>query len=132
MQIREGQTLSREFVVQDQHTASHIGSGTVKVLATPVMIAFIEITALELMGQFLDEGYTSVGTRLDIRHLAPSPLGRTVQAKTTVEQVDGNKVILLAEVWDGETLVGSGSHERFVIEVKRFVERIQKLSEAEG
>ena len=73
MQISEGQTLTREFEVQDRHTAAHIGSGTVKVLATPVMIAFIEITALELMGQSLEEGYTSVGTRLDIRHLAPSP-----------------------------------------------------------
>jgi predicted thioesterase len=131
MQIREGQTLTREFEVQDRHTAAHIGSGTVKVLATPVMIAFIEITALELMGQSLDEGYTSVGTRLDIRHLAPSPLGRTVQVNTTVEQVDGNKVILQAEVWDGGTLVGSGSHERFVIEVQRFTERIKKLSEAQ-
>ena len=131
MQIRKGQALSREFVVEERHTATHIGSGTVKVLATPVMIAFIEITALELMGQSLDEEYTSVGTRLDIRHLAPSPLGRTVQVKTTIEQVDGNKVILQAEVWDGETLVGSGTHERFVIEVKRFVERVKKLSEAE-
>ena len=131
MQIKEGQTLSREFVVQDQHTAAHIGSGTVKVLATPVMIAFIEITALALMGQSLEEGYTSVGTRLDIRHLAPSPLGRTVRVRTTVEQVDGDKVILQAEVWDGQTLVGSGTHERFVIDVNRFAERVRKLSEAE-
>jgi len=131
MQIQEGQTLNREYLVQDKHTASHIGSGTVKVLATPVMIAFIEITALELMGQSLDEKHTSVGTRLDIRHLAPSPLGRTVHVKTTVEQVDGNKVLLQAEVWDGDTLVGSGTHERFVIEVRRFVERIRKLSQPE-
>jgi len=129
MQIKAGQKLEQDFVVEEKHTAFHIGSGSVQVLATPIMIAFIEITALKLLNQSLDEGYSSVGTRVDIRHLAPSPLGHHVRVQVVVEQVEGQKVTLQVEVWDGDTLVGSGTHERFVIDVARFLERVQKLTE---
>jgi fluoroacetyl-CoA thioesterase len=129
MQIKAGQKLEQDFVVEEKHTAFHIGSGSVQVLATPIMIAFIEITALKLLNQSLDEGYSSVGTRVDIRHLAPSPLGHHVRVQVVVEQVEGQKVTLQVEVWDGDTLVGAGTHERFVIDVARFLERVQKLAE---
>ena len=126
MQIRAGQELAQDFVVREQHTAEHLGSGSVQVLATPMMIAFIEITALKLLDQSLEEGYSSVGTRVDIRHLAPTSLGSQVHVRTVVDQVEGQKVTLQVEVWDGDTLVGAGTHERYVIEVKRFMERIRK------
>lgn len=132
MQIEAGQKRIQEFIVGDEHTASHLGSGSVQVLATPIMIAFIENTALKLLDQSLEEGYSSVGTRVDIRHLAPSPLGSQVRVEVVVDRVDGKKVSLLAEVWDGNTLVGSGTHERYVIEVSRFMERIKKLNQGEG
>jgi predicted thioesterase len=126
MPIRAGQKLSQDFLVQEQHTAVHLGSGSVQVLATPMMIAFIENTALKLLGQSLEEGYSSVGTRVDIRHLAPSPLGNRIQVRTEVDQVVGQKVNLQVEVWDSGTLVGSGTHERYVIDIKRFMKRIKK------
>jgi len=132
MQIEAGQKLEKEFIVEEKHTASHIGSGSVQVLATPVMIAFIEITGMKLLDQSLEEGYSSVGTRVDIRHLAPSPLGRQVRVQVVVDQVDGQKITLQVEVWDGDTLVGSGTHERFVIDVARFLERVRKLTQSEG
>ena len=130
MQIEVGQKLEKDFIVEEKHTASHIGSGSVQVLATPIMIAFIEITGLKLLNQSLEEGYSSVGTRVDIRHLAPTPLGRQVRVQVVVEHVEGQKVTLQAEVWDGDTLVGSGTHERFVIDVARFLERVRKLTES--
>lgn len=132
MQIEAGQKRIQEFIVGDEHTASHLGSGSVQVLATPIMIAFIENTALKLLDLSLEEGYSSVGTRVDIRHLAPSPIGSQVRVEVVVDRVEGKKVSLLAEVWDGHTLVGSGTHERYVIEVSRFMERIKKLNQGEG
>lgn len=129
MPITIGQALTQEFLVEEQHTAFHIGSGSVQVLATPIMIAFIENTALRLLDQSLVEGYSSVGTRVDVRHLAPSPLGRRVRVKVAVSQVAGLKITLQVEVWDGTTLVGDGTHERFVIEVARFIERVRKLTQ---
>lgn len=132
MKITVGQDLIQEFVVQEQHTAAHVGSGALLVLATPMMIAFIENTALKLLGQSLEEGYSSVGIMVDIRHLAPSPLGNKIHVRVMVEQVEGEKVTLKAEVWDGKTLVGSGTHQRYLIEVPRFLERVRKLRRTEG
>lgn len=132
MQIETGQKLSQEFSVEEQHTAFHLGSGTVQVLATPMMIAFIENTALKLLDQSLPDGYTSVGTRVDVRHLAPSPLGSEVRVEVLVSQVEDLKVTLQVQVWDGQRLVGDGTHERFVIEVARFLDRVEKLGQAKG
>ncbi len=124
--LQPGQTLTKTFTVKEEHTASHIGSGSVQVLATPVMIAFMEITSLQLIQEHLPEGYTSVGTHLDVRHLAPTPLGSQVEVRASIETVENLKVILQVEAREGQTLVGSGAHERFIIEVARFLKRVQQ------
>lgn len=129
MKIGPGQSFTQDFVVEDRHTAAHIGSGSVQVLATPMMIAFIENTALKLLDQSLDQGFSSVGTRVDIRHLAPSLLGSRVHVQVVVDQVEGQKVTLKVEVWDASILVGSGTHERFVIDVERFQNRLKKTDQ---
>ena len=122
--IETGAWLEKEFLVEEQHTAPHVGSGSVAVLATPSMIAFMEITARELLDQFLPDTHSTVGTHVDIYHLAPAAQGKTVRAEAQVEGVEGNKVHLTVAVWEGETQVGKGTHERFVIEIDRFLVRI--------
>ncbi len=111
-------------MVEERHTAAHVGSGTVRVLATPWMIAFMEINARKLLDEHLPEGYSSVGVLVNVRHLSPSRLGSTVLAKANIEGIEKNTVTLAVEVWEGETLIGKGTHERVVIEVERFLRRV--------
>lgn len=124
MTINTGQTLTKTFTVEEEHTAYHIGSGTIRVLGTPIMIAYMEITAMELLQKVLDEEHTTVGTRVDIRHLAPSPLGAEIKVKAEVTKVDGAKITLNVDAWDGETLIGTGSHGRYVINIKQFSKQV--------
>ncbi len=129
MELKPGLTRNQTFVVEEKHTAPHIGSGSVQVLSTPTMIAFMENTSLHLMDEFLESRYTSVGTRVDVRHLAPSKLGSQIRIQVEVLEVSGDKVSLRVEAWDGETLVGAGNHERHVIEVERFLKRLESTQQ---
>lgn len=118
--------LSKEmtFTIENKHTAPHVGSGTVKVFATPWMIAFMEITARTMIDEHLPEGFSTVGTLVNVRHLALARLGDVVRAKVEITAVDGNKVTLAVEVWGGETLIGKGEHGRYVIDVERFLKKV--------
>jgi fluoroacetyl-CoA thioesterase len=123
--IKPGLSSQKEFTVKEEHTASHVGSGSVKVLATPMMIAYIEITARDLLTEHLPQGYSSVGTHVNVRHLAASKLGAKVRVTVAVEAVEGSKVSFSTEVWDGEKQVGAGTHERFVIDEARFLKKLE-------
>lgn len=123
--LSPGNSYEKTFMVEDQHSALHLGSGAMKVLATPSMIQFMEITARIMLDEQLPEGYSTVGTLVNIRHLAAVGLGREVLAKVELLTVDGNKVMLAVEVWDGETLLGQGEHGRYVIDVERFLKRLE-------
>jgi fluoroacetyl-CoA thioesterase len=114
------------FVVEDTHTAMHVGSGASRVLATPWMIAFMERAAHRLLAAVLPAGFTSVGVLVNIRHLAPTPAGSQVRVSAEVLEVDGMKVKFQVEVWDEQEQAGSGIHERFVIDTERFLRRVEK------
>lgn len=121
--IELGLEKAKTFEVTEDRTAAHLGSGAVKVLSTPSMILFMEITARTLLDEHLPEGYSSVGTRVDVRHLAAAPLGAQVTARAVVARTEGNRVHLVVECRFGDTLVGQGHHERFIIDVERFLKR---------
>lgn len=126
--IHPGMTLEKTFVVEEQHMAPHLGSGSLRVLATPVMISFMEGISHQLLAQYLPEGYSSVGTHVDVHHLAATPLGGTVRVKTEVMQVDGIRVQFNVNAWDEHEQIGSGLHERAVIDHARFMRRIAAKS----
>lgn len=126
--LKPGLTRQQDFIVEETHTAAHIGSGAVKALATPWMVAFMEITARTLLDEHLPEGYSSVGIRVNVRHLAPSALGSQLRAEVTVDAIAGYKVTLSVAVWDREQQVGAGNHERHVIDVQRFLKRVEKAN----
>ncbi|MBI3158228.1 MAG: thioesterase family protein [Chloroflexi bacterium] len=111
------------FEVTLERTAAHLGSGAVKVLSTPSMILFMEIAARTLLDERLPQGYSSVGTHVDVRHLAAAPLGAQVAARAEVERVEDNRIFLAVECRQGDTLIGQGGHERYVIDVARFLKR---------
>jgi predicted thioesterase len=121
-----GMTREDNFPIGMENSAIHIGSGSSRVLATPWMIAFMERVSHRLLTCCLPEGYSSVGTRLDVRHLAPTPVGATIRVKAEVLSVDGNRVNFSIEAWDNMEKIGEGKHERVIIEEARFLKRVDK------
>jgi predicted thioesterase len=124
--INAGMRGSAELVVGEEHTAPRVGSGKVHVLATPVMINLIEAAALEAVERLLPPGYQSLGTILNVRHIAATPVGMRVTATATVEKVDGRTVFFRVEARDEKELIGDGNHERVVVNVARLDERVQR------
>jgi fluoroacetyl-CoA thioesterase len=126
VEIRSGLTGTAELVVGEQHTAPRIGSGRVHVLATPVMINLIEAAALAAIEHLLAAGYQSLGTHLDVRHIAATPVGMKICASATVTRVDGRTVTFAVSVSDEKELIGDGTHARVVVNVEKFDVRVQK------
>jgi len=133
MDLSPGLIGKVELVVGDEHTAPSIGSGKVRVLATPVMINLIEAAALAAIEHLLPAGYQSLGTHLDVRHLAATPVGMKVTATAEVTRVDGRTVFFRVNARDEIDLIGDGSHERVVVNVAKFDLRVQrKLTAPQG
>ncbi len=109
-----------ETTVTENNTAVAMGSGTLSVFATPAMIALIEETAWRSVVPYLESGQATVGTRLDISHVSPTPLGMTVKCETELIEADGRKLKFKAEVYDESGLIGTGTHERFIITADKF------------
>ncbi len=112
-------------LVEERFTAAHVGSGTLKVLATPSMIGFMERASLELLQRGLPEGQSTVGTLVNVRHLAATPMDQEVRVLVEVTEIDGRRITLHVEVWDRQEKVGEGTHERFIIDVERFLKRVE-------
>jgi len=131
MDIRPGLSGSAELIVGNEHTAPSIGSGKVRVLATPVMINLIEAAALAAVEHLLQPGYQSLGTHLDVHHIAATPVGMKVRATAEVTAVNGRTVTFKVSAHDEKDLIGHGTHERVVVNVAKFDARVQqKLSKA--
>lgn len=109
-----------EIVVSKDDTAKVIGSGTVEVLATPKMIALMENAAYKAIDNCIDEGCVTVGTHMDTKHLAATPIGMKVKAVAEVTEVKGKKVVFKVEAYDEKELIGSGVHTRYVVNEKKF------------
>lgn len=112
--------------VTDAHTAARVGSGKITVLATPVMINVIEAAALAACEHMLPEGHQSLGTQLNISHVAATPVGMDVVARATVRALDGRKILFDIAVHDARELIGEGTHERVIVNVSKFDQRVQE------
>jgi fluoroacetyl-CoA thioesterase len=125
-QIVPGLTGTAEIVVGPEHTAPFVGSGRIAVLATPVMINVIEAAALAAVEHLLPAGYQSLGLRLDISHTAATPVGLRVIATAEVTQIEGRTISFRVTARDEFEPIGGGSHERVVVSVARFDERVRR------
>jgi fluoroacetyl-CoA thioesterase len=121
-----------ELIVADQHTAPRIGSGRVRVLATPVMINLMEAAALDAAENLIPAGHQSLGIRLDVSHIAATPVGMRVRAVATLTKVDGRTLEFRVEAHDEKDLIGDGSHQRIIVNVGRFDQRLQAKIAAVG
>lgn len=128
--IRPGLKGELALVVAEEHTARHLGSGGVRVLATPQMILLVERAGVAAIDHLLPEGYLTVGARLDVRHLAPTPVGFEVRAVAELVEVDGRRLDFRVTVHDGVELVGEGRHERYIVDLERFGRRVAEKTSA--
>ena len=115
-----------EIVVAEQHTAPHVGSGRVHVLATPVMVNLMEAAALQAVEGLLPPGHQTVGTHLDITHTAATPVGMRVKAHAELTRVDKRTLTFSVHAEDQKERIGGGIHERIIIDLARFDIRLQE------
>src|ERR1700682_3705365 len=121
-----------ELLVGEQHTAPRIGSGRIRVLATPVMINLIEAAALAAVEQSLPEHHQSLGTHLDISHVAATPVGMRVRATAEVVKVEGRTIHFRVRAEGERELIGEGTHQRVVVNLERFDARVQQKIKPPG
>lgn len=127
--LAPGMALETSQEVTLERTASHIGSGALRVYATPAMALFIERTCTALVASSLPEGKTTVGVELRLRHLAPTPLGGIVSLRAEVVEVAGERLRFRARLWDDEGPVGEAEHDRHIVDTERFLRRVKAKAE---
>jgi fluoroacetyl-CoA thioesterase len=128
--IQPGLVGEIRLVVAEEHTAKHIGSGEVKVLATPQMVLLMERAAVAAVDPLLPEGYRTVGIHLDVRHLAPTPVGFEVVATAGLVGVEGQRLTFRVQAHDELELVGEGTHQRAIVQAQAFGERVAQKAAA--
>jgi len=119
-----GKTATVTTVVTEKNTAMAVGSGSLAVFATPMMVALMEQAACECLAGKLAAGDTSVGTQINVAHLAASNVGAEVSATATITAVDGRKISFNVIAYEGEKEIGKGTHERFIVGEERFLARL--------
>jgi fluoroacetyl-CoA thioesterase len=125
-QLRPGLRGTVELVVGDEHTAPHVGSGKVRVLATPVVINLLEAAALAAIEHLLPAGHQSLGTRLDLTHFAATPVGMRVHAEAELVAVEGRVLRFRLAARDEREAISEGTHERVVVDLARFDQRMER------
>ena len=126
MEIKAGLVGEIRHTVTEAETAATYGSGLVPTLSTPHLVALMENAARESVQEYLPAGQSTVGTLVNMRHLAPTPVGMEVRLRAEVLAVDGRRLELQVEAWDAVEKIGSCQHERFIIDWERFMQRVAK------
>ena len=116
---------SQDEIVTEELTASHIGSGAVRVFATPMMISLMEKTCQRSVVPYLEEGQETVGTRVDIAHVSSTPIGMKVWCESELVDIDRRRLVFKVAAYDEKGLIGEGRHERFIIDIAKFKEKTE-------
>jgi len=111
-------------LVVHENTAAAVGAGGVEVFGTPMMIALMENAAWGAVSDDLDQGYVTVGSLVNVKHLGATPLGQHVRAKAELIEIDGRRLVFRVEAFDEQKKIGEGTHERHVVNLERFMQRL--------
>ncbi len=122
--VKPGLSHEKRLVVEERHSAGHLGSGSVAVYATPMMILHMEEAALAAVDPLLEPGKATVGVHLDVRHLAPTPVGMEVRVRAELVAVEGKMLTFKVEAFDAVEKVGEGTHVRAVIDTAKFAAKL--------
>jgi predicted thioesterase len=128
--LKVGMKGQAELLVTDMLTAPRVGSGRVPVFATPMLINLFEAAALDAVERHLPPGYQSLGTHLDMQHIAATPVGMRVYAEAELVAIDGRNLKFRVSARDEREPIGDGAHDRVVVNVERFDRRIQEKAAA--
>lgn len=123
-QIAVGQIGEATQTVTEALTAQSMGSGSLPVFATPALIALMESAATVALKSSLPPDQTSVGISVNIRHLAATALAKTVRARAEITDVEGRQITFSVQAWDETQLIGEGTHIRVIVEIERFLRRV--------
>ncbi len=119
---------TKSEMVEEKNTAGALGSGLLPVYATPAMILLLEATCAEAVAPLLDEGNTTVGTKLDIEHVAATPIGMEVTCNCELSEIDRRRLVFKVEITDKAGVIGRGTHERFIVASEKFMEKVSAKS----
>lgn len=125
--LKVGMTLTEEYMTSEEHSAKNIDVKDVKVLSTPSMIAFMEMTSNKLVQQGLPEGYVTVGSGINVKHVNPSPIGEVIKVTSEIVKIEGRKIkFKVTAMWNNK-LIGEGEHERVIVNLNRFLDKIRPV-----
>ena len=110
-------------IVNEQNTALTMGSGSLDVLATPAVVALMEKAASELLTPYLDEGITTVGTEISVKHISASPIGAEIMAKAVLKEIDGRRYLFEVTAFDNQGMIAVGEHTRFSVKSESFMQK---------
>lgn len=124
--LREGLNCITETTVVSTNTAASMGSGDMEVFATPAMVALMEEAAAKAVRPFLPEGSSTVGSKVEVGHTKPSGIGSRIVAKAELTAVEGRKLTFRVTASDEEGTIGEGIHERYIVDRKKFLSKLDK------
>ena len=124
MTITLGLLGEQTTTVTESLIATTFGSGSLPVYATPALIALMEAASVAAINPLLSPEQTSVGTFISVKHLAASALGQTIRARAEVTAVNDRQITFAVQAWDSKQLIGEGTHTRFIVDVDRFMKRL--------
>ena len=127
MNLEPGATAEVSFVVPPERTAHAMGNHGIHVLATPFVIGLLENAAAAVLHPHVPPGGATVGTMVEMRHLAATPVGMTVRARATLLETDGKRFLFAVEAWDDKEKIAEGRHERYVVaDREKFLKRVMR------
>ena len=116
--------MSKEFIVKEKDTADYLGNKGVRVLSTPAMIYYMELTASSIVFERIPENYRPVGSRIDVKHINPAPLGSEIRVNAIVKGINGRKVTYDVEVLKDKTKIGYGEYDLHVVDLNKFKNKL--------
>ncbi len=128
--LETGIKFKKSETVETENTAAAMGSGMLPVYATPAMILLLESTCAQSVAPELEEGMTTVGTKLDIEHVSATPIGMEVTCESELTLIDRRRLVFKVEIYDKAGIVGRGTHERFIVASNKFMEKVSAKSQA--
>jgi predicted thioesterase len=125
MESKLNKEFTKEYTVEKNHTATHLGSGSIEVLSTPMLLCYMECAAKDSVAGELESGSTTVGTAANLEHIAAVLVGKTVIAKSVLTEIDRRKLTFEIEVFCGDVLIGKCVHTRFIVDEKKFMDKLK-------
>ena len=124
-ELSHGVRGTQEEIVTEKNIASALGSGGLAVYATPCLITLMEYCAMESVKPYLPEGNSTVGTLINVKHLAATPMGMKIRCETELVEIDRRRLVFLCRAYDEAGLIGEGTQERFIVDNAKFMEKTQ-------